>query len=275
MEAKIEKVKNVLVPTDLSEVCEKALYQAVEVVKEQNGSIHLLHIIEDEKNSAEVDQKLEAFAKKTDYTNITLIKRKGDIYKTINEVAEELDVDLIIMATHGKKGVQKIFGSFALKVIDSTEIPVLVVQSKVVENGFRNILFPVSLLDEDRQKTAIAIKLAKMFDSKIHIYPRFESSKVGEKQMINTILQIKSYLNKYDIQYEVAPLETNTDNFQKKILNYSKEINADLILIISDSSNHLPILGGKEETLLFNELEIPVMCIEDKKSKKARFSVTG
>ena len=74
------------------------------------------------------------------------------------------------------------------------------------------------LANDRESETSSAIKLAKMFGSKINIFPCYETSKKAEKQMINTILQIKAYFNKYEIDYEVAPLLTSKDNFQKKIL---------------------------------------------------------
>lgn len=277
METLVEKVKNVLVPTDFSEVCESAILQAIEVVKEHDGTVHILHVHTSDKSEviAESENLLKLLPQKFNYKNIVTHTEKGDIFTTINEVAEKLEVDIIIMGTHGKVGLQKILGSFVLKIVDSTKVPVIVTQGKVFEGGFKNILFPVSLLDEDRQKTAIAVKLAKMFHSKVHIFPRYESSKVGEKQMINTILQIKTYFNRYNIDFEVSSLVTTSENFQKKILAYSKEISADLILIISDSSNHLPLITPKEETILFNDSQTPVLCMEVKRSKKTSFSAAG
>jgi len=277
METTVKKVSSVLVPTDFSLVCTNAVKQAIEIVKEQEGTIYILHVISAKQASqeSEVLERFKEYLKEFNYTKLVSLVKVGDIFKTINEVAEENNVELILMGTHGKTGMQKFWGSNALKVIDSTKIPLIVCQNKLFEGGFKNILFPVSIYDQDRQKTSIAIKLAKMFGSKINIFPCYETSKKAEKQMINSILQIKSYFNKYEIDYEVAPLLTSKDNFQKKILAYSEEINADLILIVTDPTNHLPILGGKEEVLLFNDNEIPILCIENKKTKSVSFSTSG
>lgn len=278
METIIPKVDSILVPTDFSEVGNAAVLQAVEIAKLHNGVVHLLHVVESKKNETrdECLTILKQSAQATSYAQFEYIIEEGDIFSTIDSVAERIGADLIIMGTHGKVGLQKLLGSNALKVIDSTKVPLMVVQNKVITGGFKNILFPVSLADEDRQKTTIAIRLAKMFNSRIHIFPRYESTKTGEKQMISTILQIKAYLTKYDIAFEVAPLLTSTDNFEKKILDYSAQINADLIIIMSDSDDHfIPLFGSKEEDVLFNSMKIPVICVEEKKIKKARFSTAG
>lgn len=278
MDTHIPKVNTILVPTDFSEVGNAAVKQAVEIAKLQQGTIYLLHVVESKTPTAEKEclHLLTQSAIATAYTTFEYIIEEGDIFTAINTVAENINADLIIMGTHGKTGLQKLLGSKALKVIDSTKTPLMVVQNKVIFGGFKHILFPVSLADEDRQKTTIAIRLAKMFNSTIHIFPRYESTKTGEKQMISTILQIKAYFTKYDIAFEVAPLLTSTDNFEKKIVDYSEQIKADLILIMSDSGDHfIPLFGSKEEDVLFNHLQIPVICVEEKKIKNSRFSTSG
>jgi nucleotide-binding universal stress UspA family protein len=278
METIVPKLDTILVPTDFSEVGNAAVQQAVEIAKLHAGVIHLLHVVETKKNETveECLSLLKQSAQTTSYTQFKYIIEEGDIFSTIDAVAERIDADLIIMGTHGKVGFQKLLGSNALKVIDSTKVPLMVVQNKVITGGFKNILFPVSLADEDRQKTTIAIRLAKMFNSTIHIFPRYESTKTGEKQMISTILQIKTYFTKYDVSFEVAPLLTSSDNFEKKILDYSAQISADLIIIMSNSDDHfIPLFGSKEEDVLFNSMKIPVICVEEKKIKKVRFSTAG
>jgi len=46
-------------------------------------------------------------------------------------VAEEKDVDLIVMATHGRSGVRRlVLGSITEKVVRASACPVLVVRSK-------------------------------------------------------------------------------------------------------------------------------------------------
>ena len=50
----------------------------------------------------------------------------GPVAQTILEVAKEEKVDLIVMGTHGRAGVEKfLFGSVAQKVVQHSEVPVL------------------------------------------------------------------------------------------------------------------------------------------------------
>ena len=55
---------------------------------------------------------------------------KGEVSaEGIIKAAEDLKIDLIVMGSHGRKGVQKFFlGSFAQDVLGNTELPVLIVK---------------------------------------------------------------------------------------------------------------------------------------------------
>lgn len=55
---------------------------------------------------------------------------KGEVSaQTITQTAEDLKIDLIVIGSHGRKGLKKmVLGSFAQDVIGSTLIPVLIVK---------------------------------------------------------------------------------------------------------------------------------------------------
>jgi nucleotide-binding universal stress UspA family protein len=62
---------------------------------------------------------------------IELVVREGPAAQDILRVAEEKNVDLIVMATHGRSGVQRlVLGSVTEKVIRATSCPVLAVRSE-------------------------------------------------------------------------------------------------------------------------------------------------
>ena len=62
--------------------------------------------------------------------------------KTIGcKLAEQINASAIIMGTHGAKGMQKVFGSFAMKVIISTGVPFMVVQENAIIKDFKNLVF--------------------------------------------------------------------------------------------------------------------------------------
>lgn len=270
----INKEKAILVPTDFSEACDNALNHALELAKNFEATVYVLHVINKDTKQylkkinlepTAIDQRLNEYLEEKGDNNLIGMARDGDIYTTIAEVAEEIDAKLIFLGTHGKIGFQRITGSHALKVIDHNNVPVIVVQKRGFGNGYKKIVFPVSLDHEDRQKAEFAVILAKMFNSTIHIFPRFESSENHQHKIMPIVKQIKAYFDKYEVHHVDSLSNEWADDFDKAILNYSNTIDADMILIMNNSKKHGPLFGGWEEHIIFNAGQIPVMCVDTKK----------
>jgi hypothetical protein len=66
---------------------------------------------------------------------VTPVVRVGSVYEDIGDAAAEIDADLIIMGTHGMRGMQFITGSRALRVITSSSVPFVVVQERPIKEG--------------------------------------------------------------------------------------------------------------------------------------------
>lgn len=140
--------KNILVPTDLSEGAEEALDYACELAKMFGATIHLVNvigiptlgvpelgvaltstvidqIIKD--NQAALDRLAEA--KKTRARFGEVILRTGDARDVINQAAKDLKCDLIVMGTHGRRGVSRaLLGSVTETVVRTAPCPVLTVR---------------------------------------------------------------------------------------------------------------------------------------------------
>lgn len=291
------KRKSILVPTDFSETCDNAIRHAAKLARSFDGPVYVLHVLDGgdalpSTNDGEIESEVNpqsffgdiesqandlilALAKSYPEVTIIPVVREGDIFTVINTVAEELAVDVIILGTHGKRGLQKILGSYALKVIDSTKIPVIVVQDDAVMEGIHNIVFPINVSEEDRQKAEYAVELARETGAEIHLFPRVETLAANKTKLANVLRQLKAYFDRYSVVSNVVENNETDGDFEEQIVRYSSLINADLILILSDASSHFPLFGNKEEDLMFNKSQIPVMCVNERKFKSAKFSVTG
>jgi len=266
--------KAILVPTDFSEACDNALNHALELAKHFDAKVCVLHVINKDTKQylkkinlevSAIDQRLNEYLEEKADDRLVGVSREGDIYTTISDVAEEVNAQMIFLGTHGKIGFQRITGSHALKVIDKNSVPVVVVQKRGFGNGYKKIVFPVSLTHEDRQKAEFAVILALMFNSTIHIFPHYESNEHLQQKIMPIVKQVKSYFDKYGVNHTDSLSNEWADDFDKAILNYSNTIDADLVLIMNDSKKHGPLFGGWEENIIFNAGQIPVMCVDTKK----------
>jgi len=280
MSSDTQKEKCILVPTDFSESCDNALNHAIELSKHFDTKIYLLHVINkdslsffskektDQLTSVSsddtkklVEEELAAYIATKEVSNVRGLAIEGDIFTTISGVASEFNAAMIVLGTHGKLGFQRITGSYALKVIDSTDVPVLTVQKKSFGSGYKNLVFPISLSDDDRQKAKDAIKIAKAFGSTIHIMPKAENSKMSKAKIASQTMQLKNYFDKYDVKYIEVNSEDYGDAFDKQVINYATSNSADMILILTDPKKHTGFFGEKEENIMFNGAQIPVLCV--------------
>ncbi len=279
----MEEKNALLIPTDFSEVCDNAVNHGCDLATHFNYKVYLLHVVtkETKKFLKEKGQTIEDLQKQLDDyakekseefgVEVQGVLKEGNIFEAIGQTAKDLNVSFVILGTHGKVGFQRLTGSYALKVINNTDVPTIVVQKKKYTGGYRNIVFPVTPVTDDRQKVRLAISIAKTFDAKIHIFPKEENDKIWQKKMNVIIKQIRDAFEENNVRYTVANPSEWAGNFAKQVIDYAVVNDADLIMIITSAESTLPMFDTWDEQIIFNSSQIPVMCINPARVKKIRF----
>jgi nucleotide-binding universal stress UspA family protein len=83
--------------------------------------------------TSEADRKLNELARRAQAGKVRVVSmiRVGDVDREIREIVEERKVDLIVMGTHGRRGVQKfLLGSETEKLIRTTPVPIVTISGK-------------------------------------------------------------------------------------------------------------------------------------------------
>jgi nucleotide-binding universal stress UspA family protein len=276
----------ILVPVDFSDISMTTLEHAVQVAKHFDNNLALLHVIEEaffaslfrfgDKEAEKENTRKEARIKLKELADhftakhgieCTTVVKIGKIYTEIAETATELGCDSIIMGSNGASGFEQIIGSNASKTIMHADVPVVVVKSNKQVNGYQNIVFPLDLSIESRQKVNWAIHLGKSYKATINILSydvSDESDKVRHKASLN---QVTRLLEESHIKFTVTVLDKIESDFSTETLNYAEKINADLILIMSqhETDGISDLLIGTEAQQIVNKSRIvPVMCIKPK-----------
>ena len=268
-----EQKKLIVVPWDFSHVAENALAHAVKIGKMVNNDICLLHIVDSGINPKELAQKTASLKKLVEENatkySIPIIFHisKGSIFTEIAEYANEKEANLVVMGTHGMKGMQKLTGSWALKVIVKSKIPFIVVQDPPVDQErYHNIVFPVDFRGENKEKIKMAIFMGKYFESKIHMLVSFSTDKnTLRKTRTNLNFAIK-YLIQNNIEYEIHNMPKG--NSAEQTIDFAQKTNADLILIVTTKNITIAdyMLGASEQQIIANSSRIPVCCVNPKAS---------
>ncbi len=138
--------KRILVPTDFGEPAQHALDTAIELSAALEASIVLLHVypvvlpvLYDEEFAWPLDQIEKAARKSLDarlaaakarYPSCEGILKPGTAAIEIVSVANQCKADLIVMGTHGRRGVSRLMlGSVAERVVRTSPVPVLTVSA--------------------------------------------------------------------------------------------------------------------------------------------------
>lgn len=143
------EIKKILFPTDFSEGALHALPYAVDMAKSYGAKLYFLHVIYDILNTSglhvphisvdEMYKELEKSAKKElerfgceqmrEIKDCEHTVIRGIPYEEILKFAQEKNVDMIVIGTHGRKGLDRVlFGSTAERVVRNATCPVLTVR---------------------------------------------------------------------------------------------------------------------------------------------------
>jgi len=142
--------KRILVPVDGSDTSKKALAVALEMARDANGRVRLFHAVDElayvtgfeysgdvikiaQQAASRVLEEAAAIAKAAGVPNDTSLvefpgQRLGD---TVAEEARKWEADLIVVGTHGRRGLGRvILGSGAEQIIRVAPIPVLTIRGE-------------------------------------------------------------------------------------------------------------------------------------------------
>jgi nucleotide-binding universal stress UspA family protein len=257
----------ILVPTDFTKVSDTAIDHAILTGGIINAEVHVIHIIENKQQIGEARAKLEALSemiRNEKGVEIQTIVRIGSIFEDIDKVATEIDASLIIMGTHGLRGMQFITGSRALKIVTESSVPFIVVQERNIRpQGYHKLVVPLDLHKETKQKLSLVADMAKYFGSKVHLISPGETDEFLRNQLNRNIRFAEEYFTEKNIPYEVEITESKSDGFVKSLLKYSAAVEADLICIMNFYDNSIMSIFNQsyEQQVITNEAQIPVLCV--------------
>lgn len=260
-----KKTFKVLVPHDFSTVADCAVNHASKIANSFAGEVYLLHVVSKQKEIESIKEKLTKIAEKAEKNTAAtfhVIVRVGNIFEDIGDVASEIGAGFIVMGTHGAKGMQKIMGSYALRVISNSKVPFVIVQNKDPKKAdtYDDIIVPVDYSEVTKQKLAVAANIAIQFGSKIHLFYELESDEFLKKKLDRELSFAKNYFLERKITYTINQAE-ESGSFKKQLIKFAARIDADLIAVVNTQEGALlpDFFGSEEQEVIANEAEIPVI----------------
>ena len=260
--------KSLLVPYDFTTVADIALENAHKMANVIGAQIWLLHVVNNDKKTKETTEKLQGvadeFTTQKPGVRILPVVKTGSVFDVVGQTAKELKCSLVFMGTHGVKGLQKLTGSNALKVVKNSPVPFVVVQNKgIAEHGYKNIVVPLDLSKETKQKLSLVSKFAQYFNSQVHLITPKEKDDFLKNQLNRNLKFAAKYLHERRIEFTSTISKEGGNKIVKEAIKLAAEKQADLIAIMNLHENSLMgMLGSSfEQAIITNELNIPVICI--------------
>ncbi|MFN6013989.1 MAG: universal stress protein [Flavobacteriales bacterium] len=256
--------KTFIVPHDFTPVADIALEHAIATAKPLNAQVYVLHVVSKEKGITEAEEKLNSLISSYSSAGVDLIPtvRVGSIFEDIGEFAAEHHAELIFMGTHGAHGWQHVTGSHALKVITSSSVPFVIVQEKgIKETGYDDIVVPMDLHKETKQKLAIVANLATYFKSRVHVITPDETDEFLRHQVQANIQFANKFFSERGI--EVTTKLAPSSGFDKEVVKHAVNIDADLIAIMNlNRSNFFgSMTANYEQYIITNDAKIPALVV--------------
>lgn len=260
-----ENKRQLLVTCDFTDKSEAALLHGINLSKKIDSEITMIHIENDPEKIVPARKKLEKILEKASLEHNIKAKavvKKGSIYKTINEVALDINASMVVMGTHGMTGIQKVTGSKALKVISGSKVPYLVVQKPPVNDDFRNIVMPIDHTPESKEKIKVINFLAYFYKPTVHILTPNLSLSIIRTKVKNNIYHVKKSFDEKKIEFEII-IGGDKGNFANAINEFAETINADMIIIMISRNPNIGdyMFSAHEQKIIANKSGLPVLCV--------------
>jgi len=252
-----------LVPMDFSLVSIASLRAAIGLAKFNDGSVLTIHIVGKQSEKKVASDKFTTIMEDLTIEEQQIVESKvlvGGIYEDIAKVAEIVSANLIVMGTHGAKGMQKLFGSHALRLVSSTGIPFVIMQQGASLTDIKSIVMPFNFEDESIQIANFAGNLARQFDATIHLVGYHDQDEWLRDQTQANQQIVRDFFKEKNIKYEIVNLNFS-NNYISELLEYTDKIEADLIATSFFIDTMLPTMNSFVQALIENDRQIPILTV--------------
>ena len=140
----------ILVPTDGSPASDAAIEHAIDLADRYDARLHALYVVDGaayssleagaeivvealESEGEEATKRVADAAADADVECVSSVV-SGTAYRSIQDYVDEHDIDVVVMGTHGRKGLDRyLLGSVTERVVRTSDVPVLTVRQPTDE----------------------------------------------------------------------------------------------------------------------------------------------
>jgi nucleotide-binding universal stress UspA family protein len=260
-------MNSILVPFDFTPATEMALHHALNIAREYQSQLTLLHICREKDmllKQEQLNQVLDKFVPLNDVTINPLVK-EGDVLVMLEQELSNSEFTLAVLGTHGPKGLRQFFfGSDILDLVRDSNIPTLVVQEQTHPNtAFKKILMPAGAHRSYLHLAESLLPLAQKSLAEVVLYDIRRPKEDLSDDLLSNRKKALDFFNHHEIHCRIVeePSTTVSFGFAKQTLLYAEQNGFDLIAIVPDASDeYTSISAAEKERFLSNESGIAIWC---------------
>jgi nucleotide-binding universal stress UspA family protein len=288
-------IRRILFPTDFSDNAARAFPRAVSLAARHDAELHVVHVTEP--STAPNEQSGRSLPVSSDVLNEWLGRPSGGAGPDLDDLpviqkqiaagvpseqllayVEDRDVDLVVMGTHGRRGVQRmLLGSVTEEVVRKAPCPVLTVNPEAEIQPaptLRHILVPVDFSDAAKAAVRHAQQLALLYGAKLHllhvveevVYPSAYGVEPPVLPIEDVVTRVETSMGamvRDELGDERVRVTATVGYAPMTILDYAEDTGADLIVIATHGRSGLDrvLLGSVAERVL-RRSPIPVFVVK-------------
>lgn len=286
----MSSANKILVPVDFSAQSLIALEQASHLAKVFDAEITILNVLEETGSffkffsdkqvddlKKKVEEQMNELAENTtkqEGVQVEVEVVKGKVYDKVVEIAEELNVAFIVMGTRGTEKTsiaKKFIGSNALRVVRESSIPVITIKGKHHRRGCQNIILPLDLTKETKEKVTKSVEFAKKFGSTVRVVSvLLTNDEFIVNRLTRQLDQARKFIEKEGVECtaEIIKASSGKESLSDVILDYAGKSKGDVIMIMTQQEeDFIEYFIGSSAQEIINHSEIPVMSIIPSRKK--------
>ena len=266
----------ILIPIDFTKQSLAAIKQSYNLAKYTHSRLILLHTYEKSgEESEEALNKLTLQTEKESGVPTQFMNVKGDIYAQTDRIAEELNATLIIAGLESHMRFRNIIGSSVSKLIRKAPCPVITIRGNDHRDGCENILLPLDLSPETREKVDMAVQFAHYFSASIRIVGVFSAEDADyENKLLAYTHQVKQFIKSKGISCTNKSIPAK--DIAETVVEYANKIESDLIMIMNKQNLSVgEFFNGTDAQRIVDISNVPVMTIQPMKRESVSHFGSG
>ena len=230
----IKENRSILIPVDFSKQSLISIQQTYNLARYTKSKLILMHA----HPSNEYKKDLEILASKTSQDSgldVTALNVIGDLYEQTDLKAKELGCSLIVVGLDTQIRFRTFLGGINLsKFLKNAPCPVMTMRSLDNRIDCKNIILPLDLSPETREKVPIVVQMAQIFKADIRIISVFNpSNEKYENELLPYLNQIKKFIK--DRGLNCTNKSIPSTHVAETIIDYANKNNGDLIIQMNKS----------------------------------------